>query len=124
MPTIRYLEHRQAILTFTGGLRTGSLQAVFSNVEIQPAKVRTRKGYAKKGSGEEVGNTCSPQNILAAVMPKRIEPMMRARRTKPANSLGALVSKSAQDHKAVPAAKEGTLSTREAAVPTSMTLSP
>src|SRR3954447_11062914 len=85
------------------------LQLLFNSVQIQPANVRTRKGYAKKGRGREVGNTCSPQNILDAVIAKRIEPMMPARRTPMANCLGIHVSSRAADHNAVPAANAGTL---------------
>jgi len=44
-------------------------------------KVVTRKGYAKNGSGREVGNNCSPQKIRMAVMAKRIEVAMPVRRT-------------------------------------------
>src|ERR1035438_8395185 len=79
---------------------------LFNSVQIQPANVRTRKGYAKKGSGEAVGRTCSPQKILAAVIAKRIAPTVPARRIQLANSLGTLVSRSAADHKAVPAAND------------------
>src|SRR6266566_8255409 len=100
------------------------LKPPLSSVQIQPMNVRTRKGYPKKGNGEEVGNTCSPQNILAAVIAKRIEPIMPTRRTQPANSLGTLVSKRAADHRAVPAANEGTLPTRVVAFPESITPSP
>ena len=65
-------------------------------------------------------STSSPQNILAAVIANRIEPITAARRTQPGNSLGTPVSSSAQDHKAVPAPKDGPWA-REVAVPTSMT---
>ena len=55
---------------------------------------------------------------------KRIAPMMPTKRTQLANSLGTLVSRRAADHRAVPAANEGTLSARVAAVPESITPSP
>src|ERR1700751_6485930 len=83
-------------------------------------KVSTRKGNAKKGSGDEVANTCSPQNILAAVIAKRIEPKMPTTRTQTANPLGTLVSRRAAHHKAVPAPNEGTLPSRFVAVPISI----
>ena len=101
-----------------------SLYATSSNVQIQPTNVRTRKGYAKNGSGEEVGNTCSPHKILAAVIAKRIAATVPTRRIQLENSLGTPVSSRAADHKAVPAANEGTLSARVAAVPESITPSP
>jgi hypothetical protein len=85
-------------------------------------KVSTRNGYAKKGSGDEVGNTSSPQNILAAVVAKRTEPIMPTTRTQTANTLGTLVSRRAVHHKAVPAPNEGTLPSRFVAVPISITL--
>ena len=95
-----------------------------SRVQIQPMKVMTRKGYAKKGSGDDVGSNGSPQNILADVMAKRSEVAIPIRRTAAANSFGMLISKSAVAHRAVPAAKDGTLPARPAAVPESMTASP
>ncbi len=85
-------------------------------------KVSTRKGYAKKGSGDEVGNTCLPQNMLAAVIAKRIDPIMPTTRTQTANSFGTLVSRRAAHHNAVPAANEGTLPSAVVAFPVSMTL--
>src|SRR5437867_8306045 len=81
--------------------KISSRQPVFSSVQIQPMNVRTRKGYAKNGSGEAVGKTCSPQKILAAVMAKRTAPMTPISRIQIANSLGILVSRRAADHKAV-----------------------
>jgi hypothetical protein len=106
---------RAARLRWTGRVTVSSPKrslAALSSVQIQPTNVRTRKGYAKKGRGELVGNTCAPQNILAAVMANRIEPIMLMRRTQIANSLGTLVSRRAADHKALPAANEGTVSAR------------
>jgi hypothetical protein len=87
-------------------------------------KVRTRKGYAKNGNGDVVGSNCAPQKILAEVMTKRIEAATPRRRTPIANSLGRLMSRRAVAHKAVPAAKEGTLSAKLPAVPESITPSP
>jgi len=83
-----------------------------------------RKGYAKNGSGDEVGNNCSPQKILAAVIANRIELAMPTRRTGMENSPGILINKREVAHKAVPAANAGTLPTRPAAVPESITASP
>lgn len=100
------------------------IQSAFSNVQIQPTKVRTRKGYAKNGSGDAVGSNGSPQKILAATVPIRIAAIMPARRIQAANSLGTLMSRRAADHRAVPAAKEGTLPARVEAVPERMTASP
>jgi hypothetical protein len=34
-----------------------------NKVQIQPMKVRTRKGYAKNGSGDVVGSNCAPQKV-------------------------------------------------------------
>ena len=87
-------------------------------------KVMTRKGYAKNGSGDEVGNNCSPEKILVAVMANRIELAIPTRRTQKGNSRGILINKSAVAQKAVPAANAGTLPARPAAVPESMTASP
>ncbi len=115
---------RRRLRIIPGRFQADPFNPPFSNVQIQPTNVRTRKGYAKNGSGAAVGNTCSPQKILAAVIAKRIAPIMPARRIQLANSLGTLVSRSAADHKAVPAANEGTLSARVAAVPESITPSP
>src|SRR5579864_9586850 len=99
-------------------------QAAFSSVRIQPANVRTRKGYAENGSGLEIGKTCSPQKIRAAVIAKRTAPSRLARRIQLANSLGAPVSRRPADHRDAPAAKEGTLASRLDAVPDSITASP
>ena len=99
--------------------RRGIFQSLLSKVQIQPTKVRTRKGYAKKGRGDEVGSTSSPQKTLAAVIAKRIAPVIPMRRIQVANSLGTLVRKRAADHGAIPAANEGTLASRVAAVPES-----
>jgi hypothetical protein len=88
-----------------------------NKAQIQPMKVRTRKGYAKNGSGDVVGSSSAPQKILVAVMTKRIEAAMPMRRTPTANSFGILISKRAVAHKAVPAANEGTLPAKLAAVP-------
>src|SRR5437899_2442834 len=96
----------------------------FSNVQIQPMKVMTRKGYAKNGNGEEVGVNCSPQKILVAVRAKRSEATMPERRTPMANSLGILTSRRAVAHKAAPPAKAGTLPAEPAAVPESIMPSP
>ncbi|MGE5444504.1 MAG: hypothetical protein ACM3SR_07875 [Ignavibacteriales bacterium] len=57
-------------------------------------------------------------------MANNSEVAMSIRRTATANSLGMLMSKRAVAHRAVPAAKEGTLPAKPAAVPESMTLSP
>jgi len=89
-----------------------------------PEDVVEQQNRVKKGSGEEVGSTCSPQKILAAVIAKRIEAVTPARRAQTANSLGTPVSRSAADHNAVPAPNEGTLPARVVAVPESMTPSP
>jgi len=48
--------------------RADSRQASFNKIQIQPMKLMTRQGYAKNGTGDEVGNSCSPQKILDAVM--------------------------------------------------------
>jgi hypothetical protein len=43
--------------------------------------VITRNGYAKNGSSDEIGNSSSPQKILAAVIPNKIELATPTRRT-------------------------------------------
>ena len=77
------------------------LESSFNTFQIQPANVSARNGYAKKGNGEEVGNTCSPQKILADVTANRVAPIMPAKRVQLANPWGMLVSRRAADHKAV-----------------------
>jgi hypothetical protein len=64
-----------------------------TRAQIQPTKVITRNGYAKKGRGVDVGSRSSPQNNLAAVTIKRMVAKTPTRRTHVANSLGMLVSK-------------------------------
>ena len=76
------------------------------------------------GRGDEVGKTCSPQKILAAVIRKRSDVARPMSRTPRANSLGILMSNRAVAHKAVPAPKEGTLPSGPAAAPERMTPSP
>lgn len=104
----------------------GDLNQTFalSKLQIQPTKVITRKGYPKNGSGFEIGNNCSPKKILIAVIAKRIDAATPDTRTQIANSRGMLMSKRAVAHRAVPAAKAGTLSAKFAAVPDRITPSP
>jgi len=71
-----------------------------------------------------VGNNCSPQRILADVTANRIELAIPTKRTKMGNSLGMLINKSEVAHNPAPPANAGTLPTRPAAVPESMTASP
>jgi len=120
---VGYLDAVTSRLTVTGQ-RVEFFPSLFNSVQIQLANVRTRSGYAKKGSGEAVGKTCSPQKILAAVIAKRIAPRVPASRIHMANSLGTLVRRSAADYNAVPAANAGTLASSVPAVPDSMTASP
>ena len=65
-----------------------------------------------------------PQKISAAVMAKRIEAAIPARRVQDAKVRGMLVSMRPADQRAVPAAKDGMLASRVLAVPVSMTDSP
>jgi hypothetical protein len=71
-----------------------------------------------------MGVKAAPQKICAAVAAKRMAATMPVERVHKANSLGTLVSSSAADHSAVPAANAGTLASRLDAVPESMTPSP
>jgi hypothetical protein len=90
----------------------GNYQIVF---KIGATVKNVGKGPAS--CGDEVGNSCSPQKILAATMAKRIALTVPKRRTASANCLGMLMSRSASAHSAVPAANAGTLAAGPAAVP-------
>src|SRR5438093_9151284 len=71
-----------------------------------------------------MGNTCSPQKILPAVIAKRTAAVIPVRRVHVANVFGRLVIRSDADHNAMPAPKDGTLAVRPAAVFDSNRLSP
>src|SRR6202034_2125989 len=105
-------------------IRKQAFQFAFRRAQIQPMKLSTRNGYPRVGSGLEIGNSGSPQKILAEEIAKSKPPIKPAMRVAIANSFGTLTRARPADHSAVPAANAGTLATRVCAVPPSMTASP
>jgi hypothetical protein len=85
--------------------------------------VSPRMGITGASTATAVGNSCSPQKILAAAKTKRRTLARPERRTASGNSLRMLMSRSAVNQRAVPEANEGTLAAGPAAVPDSNTAS-